>query len=447
MTSVAATASNVYVGLHANPGVGGGSGYLMRVDAATGAVLGEVNFLGVDTGASYVAGVAANDNYVYVGGTIDANDTGAGGFADALVSIRNPDLSEVVTDEFGALRVPDPDIPMFGVGNDHVTGVALDGDSVIVVGTTEGSLGDPLTGLPGSGGFLRRYDLGGGSSLASSSTYEVPELSAIAASGGNIAVAGTDLVARVSEPSGSGRFLYDDGNVQEANIEAIADAGITLGCTLDGEYYCPSDSVSRAQMASFLVRAFSLPATATDYFADDGGNTHEANINALREAGVTLGCGTSGTTYCPDDLVNRAQMASFIARAIGLTPIAGTQFTDVSRVHAGNIYAIAAEGVTLGCDPAGTLYCPDQTVLRDQMASFLARALNLVPRPWLGGWSAVSGRCRPPHPPCVGPAAPRSSGSRRAARSMIGRGLPRRRRGAAGNAATTGTAARASRPR
>jgi hypothetical protein len=39
-------------------------------------------------------------------------------------------------------------------------------------------------------------------------------------------------------------------------IEALAAAGITLGCT--ATQYCPNNSVTRAQMAAFLARALGL---------------------------------------------------------------------------------------------------------------------------------------------------------------------------------------------
>ena len=82
--------------------------------------------------------------------------------------------------------------------------------------------------------------------------------------------------------------------------------------------FCPSDTVTRAQMASFLVRALEeLAADDNDYFTDDNGNTHEANINALRGGGVTMGCNAEGTLFCPSDTVTRAQMAAFIHRALG----------------------------------------------------------------------------------------------------------------------------------
>ena len=72
--------------------------------------------------------------------------------------------------------------------------------------------------------------------------------------------------------------------------------------------------------------------------------------------------------------MTRAQMGSFLARAMGFNPVPGDRFDDVSGVHEGNINAIAEAGVTLGCNEAGTLFCPDDLVARDQMASFLGRS-------------------------------------------------------------------------
>ena len=67
-------------------------------------------------------------------------------------------------------------------------------------------------------------------------------------------------------------------------------------------------------MASFIARALNLPAASTDYFSDDNGSTHEANINRLAAAGVTNGC--AGGRYCPLQAVTREQMAAFLHRAL-----------------------------------------------------------------------------------------------------------------------------------
>ena len=171
-------------------------------------------------------------------------------------------------------------------------------------------------------------------------------------------------------------FVDDNGSIFETDIEWMFSEGITNGCPGVGPLYCPGDSLTWAQMASFLVRAFELPAVEGNRFDDVGsGSVHAANINALAEAGITLGCNPGGTLFCPNQTVSRAQMGSILARALGLDPIEGDVFDDVGGVHGGNINAIADLGVTKGCDPDGTLFCPDNPVTRGQMAAFLHRAL------------------------------------------------------------------------
>ena len=94
-------------------------------------------------------------------------------------------------------------------------------------------------------------------------------------------------------------------------------ADITLGCATNPPRYCPDRSVTRAQMASFLVRALQLPPAPTPAgFTDTEGNTHQANIDTLAAARITLGCDTDPLRYCPDQPVTRAQMATFLHRAL-----------------------------------------------------------------------------------------------------------------------------------
>jgi hypothetical protein len=173
----------------------------------------------------------------------------------------------------------------------------------------------------------------------------------------------------------SGRFFDDDTSIFEADIEWAAGLGITQGCDPDGVLYCPQAPVTRAQMASFLVRALDLEPVPGDRFVDVW-STHEADINALAEAGITLGCDADGTRYCPDQLVTRGQMGSFLARALQLEPVPGRRFLDVSGTHEPNINAIAEVGITVGCVADGSRFCPDAPVARGQMAALLHRALG-----------------------------------------------------------------------
>jgi hypothetical protein len=186
-------------------------------------------------------------------------------------------------------------------------------------------------------------------------------------------------LALVSAPipafSISGIFTDDDGSVHEPDIQAIAEIGITQGC--GPNLYCPADVVTREQMASFLVRALGLQPLGSGPFTDLNPNVHVGDINALAAAGITLGCDTN--QFCPSDPVQRDQMASFLTRAFELAPASSAGFIDVpaNNPHTADIDAIAAAGITVGCG-AGT-YCPTDVVRRDQMASFLSRSLDLEP--------------------------------------------------------------------
>ena len=167
-------------------------------------------------------------------------------------------------------------------------------------------------------------------------------------------------------------FADDDGSPYEPSIIKIADAGITSGCSTD--LYCPYALITRAEMATFLVRAFGIPASYGDAFSDDGGSGHHSSINALAAAGVTNGCRPG--RYCPTSNVTRGELATFIMRALGLPPTSRDYFSDDNgSVHEPAINAVAASGISTGCSPGK--FCPTQSVTREQMAGFLVNALGL----------------------------------------------------------------------
>lgn len=183
------------------------------------------------------------------------------------------------------------------------------------------------------------------------------------------------VLANPTDPGGT--FWDDDGNTHEAQIEAIAAARITFGC--DDDLYCPGQAVTRGQMAAFLKRAFPIPASSVDYFDDDAGSTFENDINALADAGITVGCAVR--SYCPDRPVTRGEMAAFLARVLEL-PGGPERFVDDNdSIFENDINAVAAAGITFGCNAEGDHFCPLAPIRRDQMASFLARALHLSPLP------------------------------------------------------------------
>ena len=100
------------------------------------------------------------------------------------------------------------------------------------------------------------------------------------------------------------------------HVERLAQLRITIGCSTEPLEYCPDEPVTRGQMASFLARAFDLAAGPPSGFEDTSGNTHEARIDALYAARITLGCKTDPLQFCPLQPTTRAQMASFVTRAM-----------------------------------------------------------------------------------------------------------------------------------
>jgi hypothetical protein len=166
-------------------------------------------------------------------------------------------------------------------------------------------------------------------------------------------------------------FADADGSPFYSDILWMAQQGITQGC--GPQAYCPQSPVSREEMASFLTRALGLPAAGFDYFDDDAGSMHQPAINALAAAGVTGGCGPR--QFCPTQHVSREEMASFLARALGLAPTGTNHFDDdEGSMHQPAINAMASAGITTGCAPR--LFCPLAGVTREQMAAFLHRAFD-----------------------------------------------------------------------
>jgi len=162
------------------------------------------------------------------------------------------------------------------------------------------------------------------------------------------------------------------GTKFEDDIAWMFATNITTGC-LPGGLYCPNDTVTRAEMATFLYRAFDLPWAARDFFTDDDGLVHEGAINRVAKAGITTGC--AGTRYCPNREVTRGQMATFLSRALALPPPIGDYFTDDDgTAHEDAINRMAEAGITTGC--AADRFCPGVDVTRAQMAAFLHRAIG-----------------------------------------------------------------------
>ncbi len=188
-------------------------------------------------------------------------------------------------------------------------------------------------------------------------------------------------------------YYFDAVNLLKAR-------GITSGCS--PTEYCPAESVTRAQMAVFIVRAVTggdnFTYSPVPYFTDvQPADFGFAWIQKLYELGITAGCAPS--LYCPNDSITRSQMAVFIIRArYGAETTfdypADPYFTDVPPTGFAYSYIqrMKEDNITSGC--SATTYCPDSSVTRGDMAMFVMRgAFNqLLPmaEPTLAGVSPTT---------------------------------------------------------
>ena len=187
----------------------------------------------------------------------------------------------------------------------------------------------------------------------------------------------------VAQPADASQgFRDDDGSIHETAIEAVSNAGITAGCNPPfATQYCPNRFVTRGEMAAFLVRGLALPAASGIDFTDDNSSIFEDSIERLAAAGITRGCNPpANTRYCPNDTVTRGQMAAFLVRALGLAEHdPNIDFTDDDgSIFEESIEKLATAGITKGCNPPdNTRFCPQTWLTRAEMATFLTRALDL----------------------------------------------------------------------
>lgn len=185
------------------------------------------------------------------------------------------------------------------------------------------------------------------------------------------------------QPPEPDAFEDDAGDFHEPSINHLASMGVLDRTECGERSICPGEPLLRWVMAVWMIRILDQvpdPPVALTQFTDVETDTWwTPYVERLAEIGVTKGCSTDPPRYCPDQPVTRGQMATFLARALGLPPAPPAGFTDTAgNYHQANIDALAAAGVTKGCLADPPRYCPEQPVTRAEMATFLARALEVL---------------------------------------------------------------------
>jgi len=170
-----------------------------------------------------------------------------------------------------------------------------------------------------------------------------------------------------------GTFHYTASSVHAVSIGVLVERGVVRGCA--PELFCPHDTVTRGQFATMLAKVMELPAqpAGSRGFVDIDGHPHAAGIRAVLAA--ELFGGVSATHFDSNGSIRRGQVASVLAGAAGLSPVAHTQFLDVAgSVHAGAIGGVVKAGLARGT--SDTTFAPSAHLSRAQAATLMVSLIE-----------------------------------------------------------------------
>lgn len=139
-------------------------------------------------------------------------------------------------------------------------------------------------------------------------------------------------------------ITFNDMNTHWAQkyVHTLAAKDIILG--KGGNTYDPEGNMTRAEFASIIARAFSLPeGTGTTFTDVDASAWYAKEINAAYSAGIISGNGDG--TFAPEALITREEMAVIASRVYKLLKSTGTSGSLVAFTDANEISDWAADEV------------------------------------------------------------------------------------------------------
>ena len=168
-----------------------------------------------------------------------------------------------------------------------------------------------------------------------------------------------------------------------------ATAGVVVA-DADGSFH-PYYQVTRALFAAYLVRAMAPaemqnPASGQTFTDVPAGYWAYKEIEAAARLGLVQGTG-DGSTFSPEQLVTRAQMATMVCRALGTDPNKGWVgdaaaayliFHDVPQGYWAQGAVVMVDYLGLMCGDANEYFRPAENANRAQAVTLMARLLRML---------------------------------------------------------------------
>ncbi|MFQ5556626.1 MAG: S-layer homology domain-containing protein [Acidimicrobiales bacterium] len=178
-------------------------------------------------------------------------------------------------------------------------------------------------------------------------------------------------VLSTSSPAGGVAGFGDvaSGQYYTSGVQWMVDHSITNGTS--PTCFSPEDLATRGQIAAFMWRMEGEPKAPPHTFVDVTESWQQGPVSWMADVGVTNG--TSASTFSPDDLVTRGQLAAMLHRLAG-EPAAppATQFTDVFvSWQIAPVGWMLDQGITTGT--SATTFSPEAPATRGQIATFFHR--------------------------------------------------------------------------
>lgn len=188
-----------------------------------------------------------------------------------------------------------------------------------------------------------------------------------------VATAAAATLVASTMPIAASAATYSDvpSNLEKA-VEYLTEQGIAQGYK---ESFGTSESIKRGDAAIMIAKAIGLNVSGAPKSPFKDMNARVAGaVNALFSAGIISG--KTKTTFAPDDLITRAEMAKVLANAYKLDG-AGVKntFNDVNDNWDSYVNALLKSGITKG--KTTTTFGADSELTRGEMALFIYRAKDI----------------------------------------------------------------------